>query len=91
MVREIRPLLLVWLVLMVLLAMTVIASFFATGPIGLATYMAISLVQTALIFWFFMHLKDTSTLIRLVAIGAAVWLIILFALTSADFATRQLF
>ena len=53
--------------------------------------MAISLVQTALIFWFFMHLKDTSTLIRLVAIGAAVWLIILFALTSADFATRQLF
>ncbi|WP_035484794.1 cytochrome C oxidase subunit IV family protein [Geminicoccus roseus] len=86
-----RPLLLVWLALLALLAATVAASFVLTGPLAMSTAIAIALAKAGLIFWFFMHLHEASGLIRLVAVGALVWLLILFTLTSADYATRFLF
>jgi cytochrome c oxidase subunit IV len=86
-----RPLFLVWLALTGLLASTIGASFLLTGPISLAVSIAIAAAKAALIFWFYMHLNEASGVVRLVAVGAVVWLVILFILTSADFATRSLF
>ena len=91
MTRGVFPIALVLLALLALLGMTVISSFFLTGTLNIAATMAISITQAILIFWFYMHLNESSALIRLVAIGAVVWLIFLFSLTSADFATRSLF
>jgi cytochrome c oxidase subunit 4 len=86
-----RPLLLVWLALNGLLALTVGASFVLKGHLSLAAGTAIAIVKAALIFWFYMHLNESSGVVRLVAAGAIVWLMILFILTSADFATRAMF
>lgn len=86
-----RPLFLVWLALTGLLASTIAASFLLTGPVSLAASIAIAAAKAALIFWFYMHLNESSGVVRLVAVGAVVWLMILFILTSADFATRSMF
>jgi cytochrome c oxidase subunit 4 len=83
-----RPLLLAWLALMALLVATVAASFVLSGPISLATSLAIALAKAALIFWFFMHLREEGGLLRLVAIGAGAWLLILLLLSLTDYATR---
>ncbi|MGE0004284.1 MAG: cytochrome C oxidase subunit IV family protein [Parvibaculaceae bacterium] len=83
-----RSLLLVWAALLGLLLLTLGASLVLTGPASLLTSLAVALAKAALIFWFFMHLKEETGLLRLVAVGAGVWLLILLALTFADYATR---
>jgi cytochrome c oxidase subunit 4 len=85
---RIKPLILIWAVLMALLGLTVAASFAFTGPASAAVSLGIALAKAMLIFWFFMHLRDEGGLIRIVAIGAAAWLLILILLTAADYATR---
>lgn len=86
-----RPLVMVWLGLLVLLALTVTASFVLTGPMGFAFSIAIALAKASLIFWFYMHLNESGGIVRLIAVGAIVWLAILILLTSTDYATRALF
>ncbi|WEX10573.1 cytochrome C oxidase subunit IV family protein [Chelativorans sp. AA-79] len=86
----IRPYVLTWAGLLALLALTVSASFLLSGPPSLLAGMAIALAKAALILWFFMHLREETGLVRLFAIAAAAWLVILALLTSADYATRHL-
>jgi cytochrome c oxidase subunit 4 len=84
-----RSLIAVWGALMALLAATVIGSFLLTGPSSIALSLGIALAKVALVFWFFMQLRRESGLVRVFAVGAAVWLMILLALTGTDYATRQ--
>ncbi len=86
--QAIRPLLASWLALIALLCLTVGASFLLTGPASLTAGMAIALAKAALIFWFFMNLRGESGLVRLLAAGAFLWLIVLLALIFSDYATR---
>ena len=83
-----RSLLLVWSALLALLGLTVTASFLLAGPASFAVSLAIALAKAALIFWFFMHLREERGLIRIFAIGAAAWLLIMFLLIAADYGTR---
>jgi cytochrome c oxidase subunit 4 len=83
-------LIVVWAALLALLAATVSASFILTGTASLATSLVIALTKAVLIFWFYMHLREESGLVRLVAIGAGVWLAIAFILVFADYATRPM-
>jgi cytochrome c oxidase subunit IV len=85
-----RPLILVWVVLLGLLVLTLGASFLLAGLPSAAASLAVALAKAALIFWFFMHLKEESGLIRLIAIGAGAWLLILLTLTAADYTTRSM-
>lgn len=71
-----------------LLALTVAASFVLTGPLSLAASMSIAAAKAALVYWFFMHLREEGGLVRLAAIGAIAWLMILFLLVGADYAGR---
>lgn len=80
----------VWAGLLGLLALTVGASLVLTGPVSFATGMGIALAKATAIFWFYMHLREEGGLIRLVAIGAGAWLLILFLLAAADYTTRHL-
>ncbi len=77
---ETRSLLLTWIALVVLLALTVGASFVLTGPPSLAAALLIAFAKAALILWIFMHLREISGLLRVFAVAAAAWLLILFAL-----------
>jgi len=86
--RIVRPFLLVWLALMLLLAATLGSSFVLTGPFSLATSLTIAFAKTALIYWFFMHLNEERGLSRLTALAAFGWLVILFLFVLLDYASR---
>lgn len=80
--------LLVWVVLLVLLALTMGASTLVSGALGLTTGLSIAVVKCGLVAWRYMHLDEEQGLARLAAFGAVAWLAILFAMTSLDYLTR---
>ena len=80
----------VWLALMALLAATVVSSMLLRGSVGLAASLVIALAKAALVFWFFMHLREENGLARIAATGAVLWVAILFLLSGLDIVTRGL-
>lgn len=78
----------VWGALLAFLALTVGASFVLTGTASIVVSLGIAFAKAALIFWFFMQLRSEQGLIRVFALGAGVWLLILFGLATIDYATR---
>jgi cytochrome c oxidase subunit IV len=84
-----RSMILVWLALLLLLAATVAASFVAAGGVNVAVSLGIAFCKAALVFWFFMNLRAESGLIRIAALGAVTWLLLLLLLSGTDFATRS--
>jgi cytochrome c oxidase subunit 4 len=83
-----RPLLLVWLCLLILLGLTVGLSTVLHGPMSLAAGLLIACVKTALIFYFYMNLKSENGLVRLAALGAFAWLLLFLFLAATDYSTR---
>jgi cytochrome c oxidase subunit 4 len=78
----------VWLALMGLLGATITASYLLTGPASAITSLGIAAGKAALVFWFFMQLKNEKGLVRIFALGALVWLGILLTFTVVDYAAR---
>lgn len=79
----------VWVALLVLLVLTSAAARVnLPGPLNIGLAMAIAVTKAVLIFVFFMHLKIASLLVRIFAVAAFVWLIILFGLTFSDYYSR---
>jgi len=78
----------VFLVLMVLLALTVGASFIHLGRLNWLAALSISMVKMSIIAWYFMHLRTTSRLTWMAAVAGGVMLIILTALILTDSWTR---
>ncbi len=77
--------------LMGLLALTFGAHFLPVGPrLHLALALGIAAAKAALIAGVFMHLRRGSALVRLFAGAGLVWMLLLFALTLADYLTRGL-
>jgi cytochrome c oxidase subunit 4 len=78
----------VWLALLALLGMTIGASYFLSGTASAVASLSIGLGKAVLIFWFFMQLRAEKGLVRVFAVGAVVWLIILLTMSAIDYATR---
>lgn len=85
-----RPFLLAYALLLLLLAGTVAGAHVELGAGNIILSLGIAAAKAALIFWFFMHLKEGGALLRLIAVAAVLWLLIMFALSMADYATRPL-
>ena len=83
-----KRLAIVWLALMALLALTVAGSFTVTGAASAVVSFGVAAAKVALIFWFFMQLRTEKGLVRLFAVGAIAWLLILLSLATIDYATR---
>jgi cytochrome c oxidase subunit IV len=78
-------------VLVVLLCLTIITAFVATldlGPFNIILALGIAVTKMMFVVWFFMHVRYSTSLTRLVMVGGLLWLAILLTLTFADFATR---
>jgi cytochrome c oxidase subunit 4 len=86
--KEIRTLAVVWLALIALLALTIAASYALSGTPSLMASLGIAAVKAALIYWFFMKLREERGAVRLVALGVLVWLAIMFVLSGTDYFTR---
>ena len=89
--RETLTLVGVWVGLMLLLTLTVAATFAPLGPIKPLVNLAIAFAKAGLVFWFYMHLREQGGLARLVAVAAVAWLLILLGLTQSDLLTRLAF
>lgn len=75
----------------VLLACTYLTwqvAFFDLGAMNTVAALAIAVFKAVLVVLFFMHVKYSSRLTWVVAIGSVFWLALLLALTFTDYLTR---
>ncbi len=80
-----------WFVFFGLIALTVITTLVAFVDLGAFSVVAALVIATCkmlLVALFFMHLRHSTKLTRLVVLGGLVWLGILLVLTFADYGTR---
>lgn len=78
----------VWIGLLALTLTTSLAARINMGPFNIVVALAIAVVKMLLVALFFMHIRYSTKLTRLVVVGGMLWLLILISLTLADVATR---
>jgi len=74
--------------LLLLTAATVAVAYVDLGPWNTFTALAIAGAKATLVALVFMHVRGSPRMIPIVGAGGVLWLVILFALTFADYATR---
>jgi cytochrome c oxidase subunit 4 len=83
-------LILTWLGLMVLLALTCASAYVPMGAWNTAVNMGISCAKALLIALFFMQLKSAGALVRVAALAGVIWLGLLFGISWSDYGTRTI-
>ena len=76
---------------MVLTAITVAVAFTNLGSLNFPVALAIAILKATLVVLFFMHVKYSSKLTKLVVGSAFFFLIVLFGLTLSDYLSRGWF
>ena len=79
---------LVFIGLIVLTVATTAVAFVDLGPFSVVVALLIAVCKMLLVALFFMHVRHSSKLTRLVVVGGLFWLAILLAFTLADVWTR---
>jgi len=74
--------------LIVLTIVTTAVAFVDLGPFSVVAALGIAVCKMLLVALFFMHLRHSTRLTRLVVIGGLLWLGILLVFTLADVVTR---
>ena len=77
--------------LMVLTAITVSVAFINLGALNFPMALGIAIIKATLVILFFMHLKYSSKLTKLICGSAFFFLIVLFGLTLSDYLSRGWF
>ena len=77
--------------LMVLTALTVAIAFVDLGVLNFPVALSIAILKATLVILFFMHVKYSSSLTKLICGGAFFFLFILFSLTMTDYLSRGWF
>ncbi len=85
----VRTFVFVFVALLLLLALTVEAARHDLGRWNFAVATLIAAAKALLIILFFMHVRYSVPLTRLVVSAGFVWLAILFVLSFADYGTRD--
>ncbi len=78
----------VWLTLMVLMALTIAAAGLGLGAISVLTVLAIAGAKSALVLYFFMHLRYEGYLIRFIFFATVMVLVVIIALTYLEVILR---
>jgi cytochrome c oxidase subunit 4 len=86
--KAVRTILVAWIALLALLALTVAASFAPLGRVLPFVSYAIAIAKTAIVVWIFMELRARGGLQRIALAAGFLWLAILFVLLFADVLTR---
>jgi cytochrome c oxidase subunit IV len=76
------------LALLVATAVTTAVAHVDLGAFSIVAALGIASVKMLLVALFFMHMRHSTKLTRLVVLGGLMWLAILLLLTMTDFATR---
>jgi cytochrome c oxidase subunit 4 len=89
---------LVFASLLVLTALTTLAAYVDLDaylglkvlPMNTVVALAIAICKASLVVLFFMHVKYSSHLVKVVVVAGLFWLAILISLTLSDYKTREL-
>lgn len=87
-VDSIKTYTLVFLSLLILTAATTVAATIDLGPFNVVMALLIAVVKMILVALFFMHLRHSTILTKVVVGGGMLWLGILLVLSLSDFITR---
>ena len=87
-IDSIRTYTLVLLALLALTAATTLVAFVDLGEFSVVVALAIAVCKMLLVALFFMHVRHSTKLTKLVVLGGLLWLAILLMLTLTDFTTR---
>jgi cytochrome c oxidase subunit 4 len=87
-IDSIRTYALVLLALLVLTAVTTLVAFVDLGEFSVVVALGIAVCKMLLVALFFMHVRHSTKLTKLVVLGGLLWLAILLMLTLTDFTTR---
>jgi cytochrome c oxidase subunit 4 len=79
---------LVFAALIFLTVATTAVAFVDLGPFSVVVALVIAVCKMLLVALFFMHIRHSTKLTRLVVLGGLLWLGILLVLTMSDFVTR---
>src|SRR5436309_12563460 len=79
----------VFLALLALTGITTGVAFVDLGPFSVVVALAIAIVKMLLVALFFMHLRHSTVLTRIVVAGGLLWLAILIGLAMSDFVSRN--
>ena len=85
---QVRVYAVVYVALLLLLALTVEAARHDLGRWNFGMAALIAAVKAFLITLYFMHVRESTALIKLVVAAGLLWLSILFSLSLADYWTR---
>jgi cytochrome c oxidase subunit IV len=79
----------IWITLLVLTVVTALVARVDLGPFNTIVALVIATFKALLVVLFFMHVKYTSEkLTKTVIVAAIFWLLLLLALSMADYTTR---
>jgi len=78
----------VWIALLAATALTTAVAYVDLGPFSVVVALFIAVCKMLLVALFFMHVRHSAKLTRLVLLGGLLWLGILITLSMADFLTR---
>ncbi len=81
--------LLIFAALLALTALTTGVAFIDLGPFNTLAALAIAVTKAILVILFFMHVRYSPHLTRIVVVAGFFWLAILITLTLGDFRTRK--
>ena len=79
----------VLVVLLIFTVVTTLVAFVDLGNFSVVVALAIAVTKMLLVALFFMHVRYSTRLTRLVIVGGLLWLAILLLLTLSDFFTRN--
>jgi len=80
----------IWAVLLVLTAVTTAVAYVDLGAFSVVVALTIAVIKMLLVALFFMHIRHSTRLTKLVVLGGLLWLAILLTFTLADIWTRGL-
>src|SRR5437588_6914327 len=87
-VDSVKTYVLVFAALIVATVATTAVAFVDLGPFSVVVALTIAVCKMLLVSLFFMHIRHSNQLTKLVVLGGLMWLGILLVLTLSDFATR---
>jgi cytochrome c oxidase subunit 4 len=87
-VDSVKTYVLVFVGLIILTVVTTAVAFVDLGPFSVVAALGIACCKMLLVALFFMHLRHSTRLTRLVVGGGLIWLAILLVFTLSDFVTR---
>jgi cytochrome c oxidase subunit 4 len=64
-------------------------AFINLGPFNTVVALAIAFSKMLLVVFFFMHLRQSGGLVKVVLLTGFFWLVLLIALTTSDYRTRS--